>query len=267
MSSFGNRKYYDPVHRRLVYAGTETSPEMWDECWSEQDLKEKLSPARRGMEERVVVEVTRRYLPRGARVLEGGCGLGQMTYLLRESGYEVVGVDYAARTVERVRAFMPDLDVRYGDLERLDFDEGHFDGYWSFGVIEHLYHGYERLAREMVRVLRPGGYLFVTVPALSALRRLKAALGLFPRFRSDRFDVSTFYQFAFSPEETSERFGEYGFQLVERQGYNVYHGVRDEIPGTHLLMIVLRSVLETPSWKLLTPLCNHMDLFVFRKPA
>jgi SAM-dependent methyltransferase len=265
MSSFGNQKYYDRLHRRLVYSGAAASPQMWDERWSEQDLQEKFFPPRYGMEEKVVLALTGRVLPRGSRVLEGGCGLGQMTFFLRQAGYDVVGVDFAERTVERVRRFMPDLDVRYGDLERLSFDDGSFDGYWSFGVIEHLYHGYERIAREMYRVLSPGGYLFMTVPALSALRRLKAACGLFPEFVPDGFDTSTFYQFAFSHQEIIETMGSYGFHLIERQGYNVYHGVRDEIPGTHLLMILLRQFLETPSWNLLSTWFNHMDLFLFRK--
>ena len=54
-------------------------------------------------------------------------------------------IDYAPKTVEFVNKKFPFLDIRLGDVTKLDFDDNFFDAYWSFGVIEHFYqHGFSR---------------------------------------------------------------------------------------------------------------------------
>lgn len=259
------RKYYDKMHNRLVYVGVKSNPEMWEKRWEKVDLEKLFSSSLNCMENKTILDTTRKYLPAGARILEGGCGLGDKVFFLKQSGYEVVGVDYALQTVEKLRKLMPELEVRYGDLRQLSFPDSFFDGYWSFGVIEHLYDGYDQIAREMFRIIKPGGFLFMTVPAMSRLRRIKAAVGIYPRFNENEVDISSFYQFAYSLEEIRRTFCEFGFQFVERQGWAVYEGVRSEIPGTHLLMSFLCRFFERPTWDLLINYCNHMDLFVFRK--
>lgn len=259
------KRYYDSNKKRLVYIGEEATPEMWDKRWEEDDLDKLFFSLKSSMENKTVFETTSKYLPAGARILEGGCGLGDKVYLLKQSGFEVIGVDSAAKTVEKLHQFMPELDIRYGDLLQLNFPDCFFDGYWSLGVIEHFYNGYDPIAREMLRILKPGGYLFVTVPTMSPLRKLKASTGMYPSFKENEVDISRFYQFAYSSEEIQRNFCELGFQFVERQGWAVCEGVRTEIYGTRLLMGFLRRFCERPTWHLLKNYCNHMDLFVFRK--
>lgn len=259
------KRYFDRDKNRLVYVGEEPKPGMWDERWEKVDLEKLYFPRSYSMEDKVVIDVTKKYLMEGARILEGGCGLGDKVYFLKQSGYNVTGVDNASKTVEKVHEFMPELDIRYGDLRQLDYPDNFFDGYWSFGVIEHFYDGYDHIVREMLRILKPGGYLFLTVPAMSAIRRMKAVAGFFPKFKEEQIDISSFYQFTFTPEEIQRSIGKFGFQFVERQGWAVYAGVRSEIPGTHILMSFLCRYFEKPTWRLLIGYCNHMDLFVFRK--
>jgi len=259
------KRYYDSDKKRLLYFGEEANPEMWEKTWEKQDLEKIFSRVLYSMEDKSILGTTRKYLPAGARILEGGCGLGDIVFILNQSGYEVIGVDYARASIEKVREFMPELDIRYGDLRELAFPDCFFDGYWSLGVIEHFYDGYDRIAREMFRILKKGGYLFMTVPAMSRLREIKAAVGIYPRFDGNEVDISRFYQFAYSSEEIRRNFCEFGFQFVERQGWAVYKGVRDEIPGTHFLMSFLCRFFAKLTWHLLIPYCNHMDLFVFRK--
>jgi SAM-dependent methyltransferase len=146
---------------------------FWDSHWN-LDLarSRKILGTRRTL----VTDVTRRYLrPADGPILEGGCGIGVHVAALQNHGYQAIGVDYAAKTMAMVRQYLPRSDVRLGDVRSLvEFPDRHFAGYWSLGVIEHFWSGYEDIAREMLRVLRPGGYLFLTFPHMSPLRRVKA---------------------------------------------------------------------------------------------
>lgn len=248
-----------------MYIGEESNSGLWDDRWEHEDLTKIFFPRSYSIEDRFVLDITREYLPIGARILEGGCGLGEKVFFLKRLGYEVIGVDYATKTVDKLNKFMPELDIRYGNLEKLDFPDCFFDGYWSFGVIEHYYNGYDRIAREMFRTLKPDGYLFMTVPAMSCIRKMKAFMGFYPGFDHNKIDATCFYQFAYSSEEIQQTFCEHGFRFVEKQGWAVYAGVRDEIPCSHFAISFLCRFFDNLAWRLLINYCNHMDLFVFRK--
>lgn len=260
-------RFFDSRKNRLIYVGMQADQAMWEERWAEERIEKLFSHKKLSCEDRLIIDTTRKYLPEGALILEGGCGLGNNLELLRRFNYEVIGVDYAEKTIERVRNFMPGIDARCGDLRNLAFDDGYFDGYWSLGVIEHFYHGYERISSEMYRVLKPRGYLFLTVPAMSQLRIIKARFGLYPKFVEDAETVTNFYQFAYSTEEIETSFCRQGFTLCENRGLNVYKGVPDEIPGTRLLMSALYRLFGAQMEHILSGFANHVHLFVFRKVA
>ncbi|MFC8921951.1 class I SAM-dependent methyltransferase [Cellulosimicrobium sp. NPDC057127] len=59
-------------------------------------------------------------LPRGARVLDAGCGPGRVGAELAARGHTVVGVDVDPVLVEAARADHPGPDWRVGDLAELD---------------------------------------------------------------------------------------------------------------------------------------------------
>lgn len=259
------KRFFDSERKRLLWVGRRSDRAMWDERWEQEEIEKLFSHEKLNFADRMVVDATRRYLSEGSRILEGGCGLGNNVELLRRSGYRVIGVDYAEKTVERLKRFKPDLEVRCGDLRELSFEDGYFDGYWSFGVIEHFYDGFAPIASEMRRVVRPGGYLFVTVPALSRLRMLKARLGMFPEALRDDYTAGNFYQYAFGADEIVESFHRIGFTLAESRGWGVYKGVSDEIPGSRLVMSALCRLSETAAEGILGGGCNHMHLFIFRK--
>lgn len=104
-------------------------------------------------------------VPRG-RVLDWGCGLGQMTWLLRRRGFEVVPFEIGS-TIDHHLPDMPltrNLDVvRAEHPTQLPFPAGSFDVVLSCGVLEHVDEFSEpgneqRSLEEIHRVLRPGGY-------------------------------------------------------------------------------------------------------------
>ena len=108
----------------------------------------------------------------GQRVLDAGCGAGGTALSLAEEARFVVGLDIDARfagTGTRLQAekAIPAAGFVQGDGVHLPFRGQTFDVVLSHEVIEHIYEGPGYL-REMARVLRAGGHLYLsTAPYLS----------------------------------------------------------------------------------------------------
>ncbi len=198
---------------RLVYLDQKATPEFWDARWVAEGTPPPPSSRRE------IIDVTGKYLPRGARVLEGGCGRADKVKALHDAGFDAVGVDFAADTVQRAKATYPDIDVRAGDVRSLEFPDGHFDGYWSFGVIEHFWTGYDAILAEAARVLRPNGLLFLTAPWFSPYRKWKADRKGYPAIDSlSPTEPESFYQFALTRREVSAQLQKHGFGLEHWRG-------------------------------------------------
>ena len=70
--------------------------------------------------------------------------MGQFVFNLDSSC--VTGVDYARDVVETPNQEVPHLDIVVDDLHELNtIESASFDTYYSGGVIEHFYDGYEEL--------------------------------------------------------------------------------------------------------------------------
>jgi SAM-dependent methyltransferase len=98
----------------------------------------------------------------GEQVLDLACGTGNAAIPAATIGAQVTGVDLTPRMLElareRAETAGVELELTEGDAEDLPFDDGRFDVVLSaFGCMFAPRH--EVVAREMVRVLRPGGRL------------------------------------------------------------------------------------------------------------
>lgn len=103
----------------------------------------------------------------GRRLLDAGCGTGYNLLELGRLGH-ATGVDLSTDAI----AFCRERGVRAlrASVLALPFAEATFDAVTSFDVIYHAWVTDDRAAaRELARVLRPGGVLLVRVPALRAL--------------------------------------------------------------------------------------------------
>lgn len=264
------KRYYDNRNRRLVYIGESATPEFWASHWDTENLEEKI---KRWKNDRFVLRTLRKYIPdKDGKILEGGCGRGQVVYCMYVHGYKSIGIDFAKKTIERVKGAIPELDVRVGDVRDLQFPDNYFVGYWSLGVIEHFWNGYYDILKEMRRVLINGGYIFLTFPYMSPLRRLKAKLGLYKEFNVE--DTERFYQFALNIDIVIKDFEAIGFKLVYKKPRNGLGGFKDEInilkpisqklydyQGKNLGVSGFRFVLD----KLLATFAGHSIFLVFRK--
>ncbi|MCU0690527.1 MAG: class I SAM-dependent methyltransferase [Polyangiaceae bacterium] len=109
-------------------------------------------------------------LQRKARFIELGCGAGAVTVALVRAGFEVVGVDGHAALVQRAAQRAPEARFWVHDLARgvAQLPEDGFAGAGLFDVIEHLDEPATAL-RQACALVRPGGLVVGTVPALPAL--------------------------------------------------------------------------------------------------
>jgi demethylmenaquinone methyltransferase / 2-methoxy-6-polyprenyl-1,4-benzoquinol methylase len=116
----------------------------------------------------------------GDRVLDVGCGTGDLAIAARDAGGRVTGIDFAERMLERARRKAPDIDWVEGDALALPFAEAEFDAVVTAFTLRNLEAIEDGLA-EMRRALRPGGCLAV----LDATRP-RGAAAMFYRLWFDR---------------------------------------------------------------------------------
>lgn len=99
----------------------------------------------------------------GMRILDAGCGRGEVALACARAGAEICGIDYSPDAVEITRetlAEFPQSDIRVGDVTALPWPDASFDRVQFSDVIEHLDPPQTVPAlAEFRRVLRPGGYL------------------------------------------------------------------------------------------------------------
>src|SRR5438309_8977487 len=96
----------------------------------------------------------------GTRLLDVGCGAGQIALIAARAGAKVTGCDIATNWLEqaRTRAATEGLEITFeeGDAESLPYEDGQFDAVISmFGAM--FAPRPELVAAELTRVCRPGG--------------------------------------------------------------------------------------------------------------
>jgi SAM-dependent methyltransferase len=97
----------------------------------------------------------------GARVLDVGCGVGQVVARLTESGYEAYGVDVSEPNIERARKFCPRCQLYDG--RKLPFSDAFFASVGALNVLEHVDEP-EAFIKELVRVVALGGRIVISSP-------------------------------------------------------------------------------------------------------
>ncbi len=104
----------------------------------------------------------------GGRLLDVGCGWGEYPSIMAQLGWEVVGVEISEQAVMYGREKYG-LDIRCGALKYQQFPDQSFDVVTLWDVLEHLANPSETLS-EVHRVLRPDGWLMMTVPNCRSLQ-------------------------------------------------------------------------------------------------
>lgn len=103
-------------------------------------------------------------LPAGTTVLDVGCGIGGSSRILaKDYGFAVTGVTISPQQVKRAQELTPpgvNAQFRVDDAMALSFPDASFDVVWSIEAGPHM-PDKAIFARELLRVLKPGGVLVV----------------------------------------------------------------------------------------------------------
>ena len=145
-------------------------------------------------------------LQSGWRYLDVGCGVGAAARdIAIRNPLSVTGIDVDPKQIELARGGTANLNLQFRvmDATRLEFGDGEFDIVASHMATHHI-PDWERAFSEMVRVLRPGGYLiyrdfmfpswlarigrrllrFMGFPSIGKLHSLAPAAGLVELYES-----------------------------------------------------------------------------------
>lgn len=103
-------------------------------------------------------------LPPQTTVLDVGCGIGGSSRILaKDYGFKVTGITISPQQVQRAQELTPpELDAQFlvDDAMALSFPDASFDVVWSIEAGPHM-PDKAIFARELMRVLKPGGILVV----------------------------------------------------------------------------------------------------------
>jgi SAM-dependent methyltransferase len=158
-------------------------------------------------------------LKQGCHVLDWGCGIGQMTYLLRQRGMQVTAYDVSISDHRR-----PDLPltrkveiITSPESTALPFEDAAFDAVLSCGVLEHVDEGSQpgnemKSLREIHRVLRANGTLLIyQLPQVHGWQEAMIR----------RFKLGYSHPRRYTPDEITRMLNETGFRVTWLQRANM----------------------------------------------
>jgi trans-aconitate methyltransferase len=194
----------------LIPSSSPYETQSSDDYFRAHDPRSKAEMGRRLAER--ALEIT----GRTGRMLELGCGRGDLLLGAREIGWLVRGVDMTPAFVEDARA--RGLDVESASLASCRSLDESWDVILLAAVLEHLYEPHAALAR-VFDSLTPGGVAFIDVPnecslwtrignAYMRLRRRPWAVNLSPTF-------SPYHVVGFCARSLKRLLSDMGFEVIE----------------------------------------------------
>ena len=95
------------------------------------------------------------------KVLDVGCGVGQVVQRLIDAGHEAHGVEVSEPNIAKAKQVSD--RCRLYDGRSLPFDDATFDSVGALNVLEHVEEP-EAFITELVRVVKPGGRIVLSSP-------------------------------------------------------------------------------------------------------
>jgi SAM-dependent methyltransferase len=157
---------------------------------------------------------------RGARILDLGCGTGQLAGRLTEAfpHAHVIGCDFSAGMLERAAQRCPSARFVQGDAQRLPFPNATFDAVVSTEAF-HWFPDQAGALAECFRVIRPGGRLLLAVvnlpsASVSELVHLGSRLLGEPFYWPSRAQVRSWVEAAGFRIEAQRRVSRFGSDVL-----------------------------------------------------
>jgi len=226
------KKDYIPAHNtQSVTNETEFVERYWTQIWDGHTIRDS---KRAKIEKREEFKIMNQYvskLPPKSHILDGDCGLGEWTVYWTSRGFDTVGLDISQAVIERLKQRFPNHRFVVGDIRNTKFESEYFDAYFSWGAFEHFEEGLGPCFREANRILKKGGYLFVSVPFQNNrhLRRDKRKLWLWDENFDRRKGYTSqmrFYQWRLTKPELAREFELNGFRALRVEAIAKREGLR-----------------------------------------
>jgi len=122
---------------------------------------------------RDIPEIARFLTDKGAKnVLDLGCGTGRHVIYLVKNGFSVSGMDNSPQAIEMTRIWLEEENLKANlqlqeMAKKFPYEDHFFDAIISVQVIHHADTAtIKHIIQEMERVIKTGGFIFVTVPKL-----------------------------------------------------------------------------------------------------
>ncbi|MCF6446012.1 magnesium protoporphyrin IX methyltransferase [Nereida sp. MMG025] len=181
---------YDQTLTRVETYFDKTATQTWERLTSDAPVSKVRETVRKGRDEMRATMLDTLGDVRGKRILDAGCGAGQMTHELALRGAEVVAVDISPSLVDIARKRLPDNlhhQVTFGSGDMLSPDLGEFDHVVAMDSL--IYYTAPDIGSAVSTLFQrtSGKIVFTVAPRTPFLMTFFTAGKLFPR--SDRSPV------------------------------------------------------------------------------
>jgi SAM-dependent methyltransferase len=244
--------------------------DFWTRRWSKRTGLPKTNSVAKRIEYRLMRPFLQR-LPVGGHILDGGCGMGEWTVFLTNQGFQVLGLDISKQTIDRLKELLPKYQFVHGDIRKTEFADASFDAYFSWGTFEHFENGLGECMKEAYRILKPEGFLVVSVPYQNwrhILRDARAWHKWDENYDFRQGDPMRFYQWRLTKPELQRELEIHGFKCLIVEAIHKKEGLHRAI--VHDLGVRKDSRWHKPIYKVLYPFCPkngvcHMILGIGQK--
>ncbi len=151
----------------------------------------------------------------GETILDLGCGTGELTRQIADSGAKVIGIDSSPSMIEKARNSFPDIDFYVMEATSLAFDFP-FDAVFSNAVL-HWIPEKEKVIRQIYASLKKGGRMVVEFGGKGNVDRIVQALII--SLQSKGYDARNFWYYP-SVGEYATLLENAGFRVVMAQHYD-----------------------------------------------
>jgi SAM-dependent methyltransferase len=196
------------THPTLIPESNPYAKESADEYFQLHDFQQKI------LQGESLAAFAEKVLGGAGRMLELGCGRGELLKGALNRGWSVSGVEMTEDYIEVARS--QGIEIEASSIENCKALEQTYDVILLAAVLEHLYDPMETLGK-IRDALRPGGLLFIDVPNESSLTMRVGNLYMRARGRDWAINLSPtfspFHVVGFSPTSLRRALNSVGFDI------------------------------------------------------